>query len=133
MLTIKGVRGWSIFKEYDGNPEATAAAFDGHGFLRTGDRVTLLEDGWIRFSDRASDVIKVGGEGTPPSEIEGVVRGVEGVRDVAAVAALPTMRPMDRCRSRSSRRRPNPGRDLEGDTGVVAVLRSPSSRCHVAS
>jgi crotonobetaine/carnitine-CoA ligase len=86
-LTIKGVRGLSIFKEYDGNPEATASAFDADGFFRTGDRVTLLEDGWIKFSDRASDIIKVGGEGVSPSEIEGVVRGVDGVRDVAVVAA----------------------------------------------
>ena len=77
----------SIFKEYDGNPEATASAFDAEGFFRTGDRVTLLEDGWIKFSDRASDIIKVGGEGVSPSEIESVVRGVPGVRDVAVVAA----------------------------------------------
>jgi len=86
-LTIKGARGLSIFKEYDGNPQATAKAFDAEGFFRTGDRVTLLEDGWIKFSERASDIIKVGGEGVSPAEIEGVVRGVAGVREVAVVAA----------------------------------------------
>jgi crotonobetaine/carnitine-CoA ligase len=86
-LTIKGERGLSMFKEYDSNAEATASAFDAEGFFRTGDRVTLLEDGWIKFSDRASDIIKVGGEGVSPSEIEGVVRGVAGVRDVAVVGA----------------------------------------------
>ncbi len=86
-LTIKGVRGLSIFKEYDGNPEATELSFDTHGFFRTGDRVMLLENGWIRFVDRASDIIKVGGEGVSPSEIEVVVRGVGGVRDVAVVPA----------------------------------------------
>ena len=52
-LTIKGERGLSMFKEYDRNAEATASAFDAEGFFRTGDRVTLLEDGWIKFSDRA--------------------------------------------------------------------------------
>ena len=77
-LTIKGIRGLSIFQEYDGDPAATAAAFDSDGFFRTGDRVTLLDEGWIKFSDRASDIIKVGGEGVSPSEIEGVVRGVRG-------------------------------------------------------
>ena len=71
-LTIKGIRGLSIFQEYDGDPAATAAAFDADGFFRTGDRVTLLDEGWIKFSDRASDVIKVGGEGVSPSEIEAV-------------------------------------------------------------
>jgi crotonobetaine/carnitine-CoA ligase len=86
-LTIKGVRGLSIFQEYDGDAAATAAAFDQDGFFRTGDRVTLLDDGWIKFGDRASDIIKVGGEGVSPSEIEGVVRTVPGVRDVAVVAA----------------------------------------------
>jgi carnitine-CoA ligase len=86
-LTIKGVRGLSIFQEYDGDPAATAAAFDVDGYFRTGDRVTLLDEGWIKFSDRASDVIKVGGEGVSPSEIEAVIRGVRGVRDVAVVGA----------------------------------------------
>jgi crotonobetaine/carnitine-CoA ligase len=86
-LSIKGVRGLSIFKEYDGNPEVTASAFDADGFFRTGDRVTLLDEGWIRFSDRASDIIKVGGEGVSPSEIESVIRSLKGVRDVAIVAA----------------------------------------------
>lgn len=113
VLTIKGVRGLSIFKEYDGNPEATAAAFDDDGFFRTGDRVTLLEDGWIRFSDRASDIIKVGGEGVSPSEIEGVVRGVEGVRDVAVVAADDAA--YGQVPVAFVEVEPMPGRDLEGD------------------
>jgi crotonobetaine/carnitine-CoA ligase len=120
VLTIKGVRGLSIFKEYDGNPEATAAAFDGEGFFRTGDRVTLLEDGWIKFSDRASDIIKVGGEGVSPSEIEGVVRGVEGVRDVAVVAADDAAYgqvPVAFVEAEAS-----PGRDLESD--ILASCRS---------
>jgi crotonobetaine/carnitine-CoA ligase len=84
-LTVKGVRGLSVFLEYDGNPDATRAAFDEEGFFGTGDRVTLLDAGWIRFSERASDIIKVGGEGVSPAEIETVVRGVNGVREVAVV------------------------------------------------
>ena len=84
-LTVKGIRGLSVFLEYDGNPDATRAAFDDEGFFRTGDRVTLLDAGWIRFSERASDIIKVGGEGVSPSEIESVVRNVSGVREVAVV------------------------------------------------
>jgi crotonobetaine/carnitine-CoA ligase len=112
-LTIKGIRGLSIFQEYDGDPAATAAAFDADGFFRTGDRVTLLDDGWIKFGDRASDIIKVGGEGVSPSEIEGVVRGVRGVRDVAVVGAqddtygqVPVV---------FVEAEVEPGRDLEGD------------------
>jgi crotonobetaine/carnitine-CoA ligase len=126
-LTIKGVRGVSIFKEYDGNPEATASAFDADGFFRTGDRVTLLEDGWIRFSDRASDIIKVGGEGVSPSEIESVVRGVHGVRDVAVVAAQDAAYgqvPVAFVEADLV-----PGRDLDGD--ILAACRSSLARFKV--
>jgi crotonobetaine/carnitine-CoA ligase len=86
-LFVKGVRGQSVFLEYDGDEVATQKAFDDDGFFRTGDRVTLLDDGWIKFSERASDIIKVGGEGVSPLEIESVVRSVPGVRDVAVVGA----------------------------------------------
>lgn len=86
-LFVKGVRGQSVFLEYDGDETATRASFDDEGFFGTGDRVTLLDSGWLKFSDRASDVIKVGGEGVSPSEIESVVRSVPGVRDVAVIGA----------------------------------------------
>lgn len=126
-LTIKGTRGLSIFKEYDGNSEATASAFDADGFFRTGDRVTLLEDGWIKFSDRASDIIKVGGEGVSPSEVENVVRGVDGVRDVAVVPAHDAAYgqvPVAFVEAEAL-----PGRDLEGD--ILAYCRSSLARFKV--
>ena len=119
-LTIKGVRRLSIFKEYDGNPEAAGSAFDGDGFFRTGDRVTLLEDGWIKFSERASETIKVGGEGVSPSEIEAVVRAVPGVRDAAVVAADDDAYgqvPVAFVEAEAA-----PGRDLESD--IQAACRS---------
>jgi crotonobetaine/carnitine-CoA ligase len=118
-LTIKGIRGLSMFQEYDGDAAATAAAFDGDGFFRTGDRVTLLDAGWIKFGDRSSDIIKVGGEGVSPSEIEGVVRGVHGVRDVAVVAAPDEAYgqvPVAFVEADAE-----PGRDLEGD--ILAACR----------
>jgi crotonobetaine/carnitine-CoA ligase len=119
-LTIKGIRGLSIFQEYDGDPAATAAAFDSEGFFRTGDRVMLLDDGWIKFGDRASDVIKVGGEGVSPSEIEVVVRGVKGVRDVAVVGVQDDAYgqvPVAFVEAEAE-----PGRDLEGD--ILACCRA---------
>jgi carnitine-CoA ligase len=119
-LTIKGIRGLSIFKEYDGDTAATAAAFDADGFFRTGDRVTLLDEGWIKFSERASDVIKVGGEGVSPSEIEAVIRGVPGVRDVAVVGKQDDVYgqvPVAFVEAQAE-----PGRDLEGD--ILASCRA---------
>ena len=85
-LYVGGMRGLSIFKEYDNRPEANAEAFDEHGRFRTGDRVRLDEDGWITFADRIKDVIKVGGEGVSAFEIESVIATVAGVRENAVVA-----------------------------------------------
>lgn len=85
-LLVKGVRGVSLFAEYYANPQATAEAFDESGYFRTGDRVTLHEDGWIQFADRVKDMIKVGGEGVSGAEIERTVLGVAGVRETAVVA-----------------------------------------------
>ena len=85
-LLVAGVRGLSIFKEYYANPEATAKAFDEQGYFRTGDRVFLHEDGFIEFSERAKDLIKVGGEGVAPAEVERVIAEVPGIVDVAVVA-----------------------------------------------
>lgn len=85
-LLIGGIRGLSLFKEYFMNPQANEEAFTGQGLFRTGDRVIVHEDGFIQFSERAKDLIKVGGEGVSPAEIERVVLEVPGVRETAVVA-----------------------------------------------
>ncbi len=85
-LLIRGLPGVSLFKEYLNNPEATAASYDERGFFKTGDRVTLLEDGFIKFADRSKDMLKVGGENVAASEIEQVILALPEVGEVAVVA-----------------------------------------------
>ena len=73
ILHIRGVRGVSLFKEYYRNEEANAKAFDAGGWFDTGDIVRNDEDGWLYFSDRDKDMLKVGAENVAASEIESVI------------------------------------------------------------
>ena len=84
-LFVRGVRGLSMFAEYRGNAEATAAAFDDEGFFATGDRIAVHEDGFCSFADRAKDMLKVGGENVAASEVERVIAEQALVREVAVV------------------------------------------------
>lgn len=84
-LLIRGTPGLSLFKEYLHNEEATRASFDEYGYFITGDRVQLLENGVMRFSDRAKNILRVGGENVSTSEIERVAVEVTGVREAAVV------------------------------------------------
>lgn len=85
-LLIRGIRGLSLFAEYADNAQATADAFTKDGYFITGDRVTLMEDGFFVFADRAKDMLKIGGENVAASEIERVIMTVPGIQEVAVVA-----------------------------------------------
>ena len=91
-LRIKGMRGVSLFKEYLDNPGATSDSFDENGYFITGDRMTLHPDGQLSFSDRAKDMLKVGGENVASAEVERVILQVDGIHEVAVVARADPLR-----------------------------------------
>ncbi|BBY82684.1 AMP-binding protein [Mycolicibacterium pulveris] len=64
---------------------ATAQAF-ADGWYRTGDVGYLDDDGWLRITDRAKEMIKVRGFQIAPAEIEAVLHGHPGVTDCAVFA-----------------------------------------------
>lgn len=84
-LKILGVPGVSLFKEYLHNPEATRDTYDENGWFITGDLVTLHEDGYISFSSRDKDMLKVGGENVAAIEIERVLMTIDDIVEVAVV------------------------------------------------
>ena len=84
-LYIRGVRGVTLFKEYYRNPEATGSAFDADGWLDTGDIVRSDGNGWLYFSDRHKDMLKVGAENVAASEIETVIMQTGLASELAVV------------------------------------------------
>ena len=85
-------RGDTLFDEYLGDPEQTAAAFlTGDGWLWTGDLGYLDEDGFLVLVDRSKDVVISGGENIYPAEIENALYRHPAVAE-CAVFAIPDER-----------------------------------------
>ncbi|ALJ20287.1 long-chain-fatty-acid--CoA ligase [Microbacterium sp. No. 7] len=81
------VRGPQVFQGYFGRPEETEAVFV-DGWFRTGDIVTIDDDGFVRIVDRIKELIITGGFNVAPTEVEHALRQHPGVAD-AAVVGLP--------------------------------------------
>ena len=65
------VRGPVVFREYWRNPEATEATFTDDGWLRTGDLGEIDEEGFVRITGRAKDIIiTAGGKNLTPANVE---------------------------------------------------------------
>ncbi|MEW6777474.1 MAG: AMP-binding protein, partial [Bdellovibrionota bacterium] len=87
-LEILGVPGISLMKGYLKNPEATAEALSPEGWFKTGDNVTIDEEGYVFYVNRKKDMLKVGGENVASSEIERVLMMHPAVYE-AAVIGIP--------------------------------------------
>jgi fatty-acyl-CoA synthase len=69
---------------YLGDGKRTEDAFH-DGWFRTGDLGYVDEDGYLFLVGRSKDIIVSGGINVYPAEIEDVIRGIPGVREVAVV------------------------------------------------
>ena len=67
-------------------PETTAQALVGEGWLRTGDSAHLDAEGYLFLHDRLKDMIISGGENVYPAEVENVLADHPAVQDVAVIA-----------------------------------------------
>ncbi|ELZ08326.1 acyl-CoA synthetase [Halovivax asiaticus JCM 14624] len=88
------IRGPWVTTEYHERPEANETDFEG-SWLRTGDIVTVDEEGYIEIVDRADDVIKSGGEWISSQELENAIMSHESVSE-AAVIGVPHERWQER-------------------------------------
>ena len=83
------ISGPSLMAGYDGNPEATAAAFTEDGFFRTGDLGFVDPAGGFVFETRMGDVLRLGGFLVSPAEIEAHLQAHPCV-DTAQVVGVTT-------------------------------------------
>jgi acyl-CoA synthetase (AMP-forming)/AMP-acid ligase II len=79
-------RGPDRFAGYT-DPELTDAAIDADGWFRTGDVGVLDAEGYLTITDRVKDIIIRGGENVSAAEVEQLLAHMDGVAEVAVVAA----------------------------------------------
>ncbi|HME49198.1 3-((3aS,4S,7aS)-7a-methyl-1,5-dioxo-octahydro-1H-inden-4-yl)propanoate--CoA ligase FadD3 [Mycobacterium sp.] len=79
------LRGPNVMLGYLDDPDATAEAIDGDGWLHTGDVGTVDRAGNLRITDRLKDMYICGGFNVYPAEVEQVLMRLDGVADVAVI------------------------------------------------
>lgn len=80
------MRGRNVFKGYFKNPEATAEALDGEGWLHSGDIGTIDDRGLLQITDRKKDLlITAGGENIAPQVLEGLLKGIPVIAQACVV------------------------------------------------
>src|SRR5690554_543914 len=79
------VRGPQVFQGYWRKPDETRAVLLPGGWLRTGDIVSVSDDGYITIVDRMKELIITGGFNVAPSEVEEALLSHPSIAEAAAV------------------------------------------------
>jgi fatty-acyl-CoA synthase len=78
-------KGYSVMIGYWNNPEGTAEAVDGDGWMHTGDLAVMDADGYVAIVGRIKDMIIRGGENIYPREVEEFLYTHPDIVDVQVV------------------------------------------------
>jgi fatty-acyl-CoA synthase len=78
-------RGYCVMDGYWDDPEKTAEAIDGDGWMHTGDLGVMDGDGYIAITGRIKDMVIRGGENIYPREIEEFLYGHPDIVDAQVV------------------------------------------------
>jgi fatty-acyl-CoA synthase len=78
-------RGYSVMLGYWNDPDRTAEAVDGDGWMHTGDLARMDEEGYVNIVGRIKDMIIRGGENVYPREIEEFLFQHPAVEDVQVI------------------------------------------------
>ena len=108
---------------YWNKPEATAAAFPGDGWFRSGDLGMIDDDGYLFIVDRKKDIIIRGGENISCQEVESALYAHPAVAE-ASVFGLPDERLGEIVGAVVY---PKPGAALEGEALIQFVSRDLAS------
>ncbi len=82
------VRGWSVTQGYYNQPEETARTIDADRWLHTGDLGWIDQEGYLTWTGRVKDMLRVGGENVSALEVENVLCSHPKIR-AAAVVGVP--------------------------------------------
>ncbi|HEX4983663.1 MAG TPA: AMP-binding protein, partial [Ilumatobacteraceae bacterium] len=78
-------RGYSVMIGYWNEPERTAEAIDGDGFMHTGDLAVMDDEGYVNIVGRSKDMIIRGGENIYPREVEEFLHTHPDITDVQVI------------------------------------------------